>query len=135
MRVAAAALLAALAVPAPALSQPARPPAPQSALDGLDAVIQAALADQKIPGAAVGVVVGDDVVLLKGYGVRDIEKALPMTPDTLMPVASITKQFTVSALGTLVRRGKLDWDAPVRDYLPEFRPSMPTGARSGVARP
>ena len=121
MRVAAAALLAALAVPAPAVSQPARPPTPASALDGLDAVIQAALADQKIPGAAVGVVVGDEVVLLKGYGVRDIEKALPMTPDTLMPIASITKQFTVSALGTLVRRGKLDWDAPVRDYLPEFR--------------
>ena len=38
-----------------------------------------------------------------------------------MPIASVTKQFTVAALGTLVRRGKLDWDAPVRDYLPEFR--------------
>ena len=44
-----------------------------------------------------------------------------MTPDTLMPIASITKQFTVGSLGTLVRQGKLDWDKPVRDYLPDFR--------------
>lgn len=96
-------------------------PAPRAALDGIDAVIEGELADQKIPGAAVAVVVGDEVVLLKGYGFRDRDKRIPMTPDTLMPIASVTKQFTVAALGTLVRRGKLDWDAPVRDYLPEFR--------------
>lgn len=113
-----AALLAVLA--SPAFGDAPRPD-PAAALAGLDAAIEAALADQKIPGAAVGVVVGDEVVLLKGYGLRDLERKLPMTPDTLMPIASVTKQFTVSALGTLVRRGKLDWDAPVRDYLPEFR--------------
>lgn len=96
-----------------------RPPA--QAFQGLDALIEKALADQKIPGATVGVVVGDEVVLLKGYGLRDREQKLPMTPDTLMPIASVTKQFTVSALGTLVRQGKLDWDRPVRDYLPDFR--------------
>jgi len=96
-------------------------PAPRVALEGIDAVIEAALADQHIPGAAVAVVVGDEVVLLEGYGFRDREKRIPMTPDTLLPIASVTKQFTVAALGTLVRRGKLDWDAPVRDYMPEFR--------------
>ena len=69
-----------------------RPPA--QAFQGLDALIEEALADQKIPGATVGVVVGDEVVLLKGYGLRDREQKLPMTPDTLMPIASVTKQFT-----------------------------------------
>jgi CubicO group peptidase (beta-lactamase class C family) len=96
-----------------------RPPA--RALQGLDALIEKALADQKIPGATVGVVVGDEVVLLKGYGFADRDARRPMTPDTLMPIASVTKQFTVGALGTLVRQGKLDWDRPVRDYMPDFR--------------
>ena len=101
----------------------AAPPRPQpaQALAGLDALIEKALADQKVPGVTVGVVVGDEVALLKGYGLRDRVQKLPMTPDTLMPIASVTKQFTVSALGTLVRQGKLDWDRPVRDYLPDFR--------------
>ncbi|HEX2645132.1 MAG TPA: serine hydrolase [Thermoanaerobaculia bacterium] len=96
-------------------------PDPAAALAGLDAVIDQALQDQKIPGAAVGVVVGDEVVLLKGYGYRDLENRQPMTPDTILPIASVSKQLTVAALATLVRRGKLDWDRPVRDVMPEFR--------------
>ncbi len=96
-------------------------PDPNKALAGIDALVERALAEQKIPGAAVAVVIGDEVVLLEGYGLRDVEKNLPMTPDTMMPIASVTKQFTVASLGTLARRGKLDWDEPVRDYLPEFR--------------
>ena len=96
-------------------------PAPRKALAGLAAVIDKALAEQRIPGAAVGVVCGDAVVLLEGYGLRDIENKKPMTPDTMMPIASVTKQFTVAALGTLVRQGKLDWDEPVRDFMPDFR--------------
>lgn len=96
-----------------------RPPA--EAFKGFDALVDKALADQQIPGATVGVVVGDQVVLLKGYGLADREGKRAMTPDTLMPIASVTKQFTVGALGTLVRQGKLDWDKPVRDYMPDFR--------------
>lgn len=99
----------------------AAPPDPKRALAGIDRLIEEALAAQKIPGASVAVVVGDEVVLLKGYGWRDVEQKLPMTPDTIVPIASVTKQFTVASLGTLVRQGKLDWDEPVRDYLPEFR--------------
>ena len=118
--IASAALALTLAVPAAAAPPPPRP-RPAQALASLDALVEKALAEQKIPGATVGVVVGDEVVLLKGYGLRDREKNLPMTPDTLMPIASITKQFTVGSLGTLVRQGKLDWDKPVRDYLPDFR--------------
>lgn len=94
---------------------------PAKALAGIDAFIEKAIADQKIPGASVAVVVGDEVVLLKGYGVRDREGSRPMTPDTVIPIASVSKQFTVASLGTLVRQGKLDWDKPVRDYLPDFR--------------
>lgn len=103
-----------------AAAQPPRPE-PQAALDGLDTVIEQTLAEQKIPGAAVGVVAGGKVVLLEGYGLRDLETQKPMTADTILPIASITKQLTVAALGTLVRQGKLEWDEPVRDVMPEFR--------------
>jgi CubicO group peptidase (beta-lactamase class C family) len=93
----------------------------KKALAGIDALIERELEAQRIPGAAVGVVIGDEVVLLKGYGWRDVGKKKPVTPDTMFPIASITKQFTVASLGTLARQGKLDWDAPVRDSMPDFR--------------
>ena len=99
----------------------AKEPPPRDALAGIDAVIERALQTYQVPGASVAVMVGDEVVHVKGYGFRDVEKKLPVTPETQMPIASITKQFTVAALGTLVRQGKLDWDKPVREYLPDFR--------------
>jgi CubicO group peptidase (beta-lactamase class C family) len=99
----------------------AKEPPPNRGLDGIDAVIEQELKTFQVPGVAVAVVVGDEVVLSKGYGLRDVEKKVPMTAETLMPIASVTKQFTVAALATLVRQGKLDWDKPVREYLPDFR--------------
>jgi CubicO group peptidase (beta-lactamase class C family) len=99
----------------------AKEPPPVDALKGIDAVIEQELKTFQVPGVAVAVVVGDEVVLSKGYGLRDVEKKLPMAAETQMPIASVTKQFTVAALGTLVRQGKLDWDKPVREYLPDFR--------------
>jgi CubicO group peptidase (beta-lactamase class C family) len=99
----------------------AKEPPPAEALKGIDAVIEQELKTFQVPGVAVAVVVGDEVVFSKGYGLRDVEKKVPMTAETLMPIASVTKQFTVAALATLVRQGKLDWDKPVREYLPDFR--------------
>jgi CubicO group peptidase (beta-lactamase class C family) len=99
----------------------AKEPPPDQALAGLDAVIEHELKTFQVPGVAVAVVVGDEVVLSKGYGLRDVEKKLPMAAETQMPIASVTKQFTVAALATLVRQGKLEWDKPVREYLPDFR--------------
>jgi CubicO group peptidase (beta-lactamase class C family) len=77
--------------------------------------------DWKMPGMAVAVVKGGQVVLLEGYGLRDLEGKLPVTPRTIFPIASITKSFTVAALASLAAEGKLDWDEPVHDLLPGFR--------------
>jgi len=90
-------------------------------LDGLDAFIAQVMDEWKVPGLAIAVVDEGEVVLLKGYGYRDLEQELPVTPRTLFAIGSITKSFTVSLLGTLVDEGKLDWDTPVREYLPDFR--------------
>ncbi len=94
---------------------------PAAALQGLDQIINDALKAFDVPGVGVAVVVGDEVVLSKGYGFRDVAKKTPMTGDTVMPIASMTKQFAVAGLATFVRQGKLEWDKPVRNYLPDFR--------------
>jgi CubicO group peptidase (beta-lactamase class C family) len=90
-------------------------------LDGFDAWVNQALKDFKAPGAAVVIVQRDKIVLLKGYGERDIARQLPVTPQTLFAIGSVTKSFSVTMLGMLVDEGKLEWDKPVRDYLPGFR--------------
>ena len=90
-------------------------------LDGFDAFVEQALKDWKVPGVAIAVVKGDKVILLKGYGFRDAEKQLPVTPQTLFAIGSITKSFTVTTLGMLMDEGKLDWDEPVRNVFPRFK--------------
>jgi len=60
-------------------------------------------------------------VYLKGHGLRDLEKRLPATPQTLYAIGSSSKAFTTFAMGALVDQGKLQWDVPVRTYLPWFR--------------
>jgi len=94
---------------------------PPDPLADYDAYVQRVMQDWHVPGAAIVIVKDGKVVLSKGYGVRDIKNNLPVTDQTLFPIASITKSFTVATLGTLATEGKLDWDKPVREYLPDFR--------------
>lgn len=74
-----------------------------------------------VPGLAIAVVQDDQILLCEGYGFRNISKQLPITPDTLFPIASCTKAFTATSIGLLVDTGQLDWDKPVKDYLPTFK--------------
>ena len=91
-------------------------------LDGsFDGFVAQALKDWNVPGVAIAVVQDGHVMLIKGYGYRDVKKQLPVTPKTLFAIGSATKSFTVTSLGILVDEGKLDWDRPVREYLPNFR--------------
>jgi len=94
---------------------------PAKALDGFDDFVNQTIKDWHGAGAAVAVVRGDKVILLKGYGYRDVEKKLPMTPKSLCAIASITKSFTVSDLGMLMDEGKGAWDVPVRTVFPSFK--------------
>lgn len=79
------------------------------------------MADWHVPGLAIAVVRDDKVVLAKGYGVRDLVSKQPVTPDTLFAAGSITKTFTATGLAMLVDEGRLTWDTPVRDVMPDFR--------------
>jgi CubicO group peptidase (beta-lactamase class C family) len=86
----------------------------------LDAFISRALKEYQVPGAAVAVVQDGKPVLLKGYGVRDVTKGGAVDENTIFQLASVTKTLTGAAAATVVDEGKLDWDTPIFNYLPEF---------------
>jgi CubicO group peptidase (beta-lactamase class C family) len=85
----------------------------------LDAFITRALKEYQVPGAAVAVVQNGRGVLLKGYGVRDVTKPGAVDENTIFQLASVTKTLTGAAAGTVVDEGKLDWDKPIFNYLPD----------------
>src|ERR1700736_4431525 len=90
-------------------------------LEGFDEYMAKVLKDWNGPGIGVGIVAGDKLVFAKGYGYRDYEKKLPITPGTMFQIASNTKLFTAVAAGMLVEDGKLTWDKPVRESVPSIR--------------
>ena len=86
----------------------------------LNVLISRALKEYQVPGAAVAVVRDGKVALLKGYGVRDVTKSGAVDENTIFQLASVTKTLTAAAAATVVDEGKLDWDKPIFNYLPEF---------------
>src|SRR5438093_720052 len=90
-------------------------------LKGFDAYLEAIVKDWNVPGLGVGVVAKDRLVFARGYGFRDFGRRLPFTPKTTVPIASNTKLFTAVATGLLVEDGKLDWDKPVRQFVPDIQ--------------
>ena len=72
------------------------------------------------PGCAVGVAVGGKPVLMKAYGMADLEHDVRNTPDTIFEAGSVSKQFTAMAVQLLASEGKLKLDDPVRKYIPEL---------------
>ncbi len=103
-------------------------------LEGFDAIAEKALTDFKVPGLAIAVVKDGRIIYAKGFGRRDVDKELPVTPHTLFAIGSCTKAFTTFVMGTLVDEGKLQWDTPVRTYLPGFRMSDPIATESITPR-
>jgi CubicO group peptidase (beta-lactamase class C family) len=95
--------------------------APQEPVKGLDAFTDSVMKEWKVPGLAIAVVKDGQVIVAKGYGYRDLEGKVPVTARTLFAIGSNSKSFTVTVMGMLNDVGKLDWDKPVREYLPDFR--------------
>src|ERR1700693_5438651 len=94
-------------------------------LSDVDKLVTDTMNVWQVPGLAVAIVQNDRVVYAKGFGVREIGKPDPVTPDTLFEIASTTKAFTTTALAILVDQKKLDWDDPVRKYVDYFHLSDP----------
>jgi CubicO group peptidase (beta-lactamase class C family) len=128
------ALVLATSAPSFAATQAAKTkPAPSAqatgaVAQGLDArlaAIEKAIDDKRkeygIPGVSLVVVKDDAVIYMKGLGVKDFEKKLPVTPDTLFAIGSATKAFTAMTLAQQADEGKVSFDDSPKKFLPYFK--------------
>jgi len=87
----------------------------------LERLVDDAMKCWAIPSLAIAVVHGDDVILLKGYGVRELGASAAVTPDTQFMIFSLTKSINAAGIALLVDEQRLNWDTRVREILPEFQ--------------
>src|SRR5271169_445802 len=105
-----------------------------SALTQLDAYIRSSLASTKVPGVAVAVVYNNQVVFLRGYGIRKVGDPAQVDPDTVFEIASLSKPVTSTILASLVGEGKVGWDDRIIDIDPGFQLSSPDTTRQITIR-
>jgi CubicO group peptidase (beta-lactamase class C family) len=117
------------AAPSP---QPSRPPSASLDLAAVDRLIQDGLEASALPGAALAITRGDEVLHVRGYGHDATGAALSGT--SLFRVASLSKSMTATAVMQLVEAGRLSLDHSVASYLPEFRPADGRGAAITVSQ-
>ncbi len=79
------------------------------------------LKERKAAGFAVAVIQKDKIIYAKGFGYRDYEKKIPATPNTQFAIGSCTKAFTSLLIGLLDKEAKIEYDKPVREYLPGLK--------------
>jgi CubicO group peptidase (beta-lactamase class C family) len=92
-----------------------------AALAAIEKAVEERRQSLHVPGAALVIVKDNQIILLKGFGLRDIERKLPVTPETLFGIASATKTFTALAAVISADEGKLSLDDSSRKYLPYFK--------------
>lgn len=102
--------------------------------DSLDIYVNRALADWKIPGVAVCIVKNGKVVLMKGYGVKEMGTTDQVDENTLFMIGSNSKAFTATALAMLDADKKLSLDDKVQKWLPDFKLYDPWVAKEATVR-
>jgi CubicO group peptidase (beta-lactamase class C family) len=83
----------------------------------------------EIPGMAIGIISGGELIHVAGYGYADVEQGIPAEDSTIFMIASISKTVTATAMMVLESRGEIDLDDDINEYLP-FRivnPHVPDG--------
>ncbi len=75
----------------------------------------------KLPGISVAIVHDQDIIFKKGYGFADVEKKIPMKPETIFSICSISKLFTSVAIMQLWEQGKLRLDDSLQALLPDYK--------------
>ena len=104
--------LLSIATPVVAAPDPATFPA------RVDAYFEKEISPDQVPGVAVAVLRGDEVLIAKGYGLANIEHNVPVTRDTIFQLGSVGKMFTAVAVMTQVEQGKIRLDDPIVKYFP-----------------
>ena len=115
-RAAVALMALGLMLAAPAVAQDRGP----ARFDALVALAEAKMQEHRVPGVAIGII-DNGVLRTRGLGVTNVEDGLAVNDHTVFPIASISKTFAATAMMRLVEQGKVDLQAPVRKYLPDFK--------------
>jgi serine beta-lactamase-like protein LACTB len=105
------------------------PDAPPAALEPLEHWLEKEVAAKRLPALSIALVDDQTVVRSRGFGYQDPQAKTSATGDTLYRVGSVSKPFTALLLMMLVEMGVIDLDAPVQDYLPDFRPINKSGKK------
>ncbi len=102
-------------------SAPELQPLTAEALAEFAAYIEETRESFNVPGMAVVVVQGGEVVFAQGFGVKEARGADPVTPDTVFSIGSLTKAMTSMMTATLVDQGLMGWDTRVVEVMPQFQ--------------
>ncbi len=98
-----------------------------AAVERLGQFIAHEMTDKELPALSITLVDDQQIVWAKGFGFADPKRKVPATAETVYRVGSVSKLFTDIAVMQLVEQGRLDLDAPITRYLPNFRPRNPFG--------
>jgi beta-lactamase class C len=94
-----------------------------------EAMAQALVANQRVPGLAMAIVKDGHILSARGYGITDVRAAEPIDAHTVFRLASLSKSFAGTVTGLLVSQGALRWDSKLTTYMPGLRLSDPTAAQ------
>src|SRR6266481_2363482 len=91
----------------------------------LQSLIHHEMQDKQLPAFSIALVDGKEIVWAQGFGYQDPEHKIPATAHTIYRVGSVSKLFTDIGIMQMVEAGKINLDAPVSQYVPDFRPQNP----------
>jgi len=126
-------LIALLTVSFSGIVNPAQAQSNSSNFSEVDAYVAQTMRDLPIKGLALSIVKGDQIIYMQGYGIANAQGD-PATPQTPWPMGSVTKSFTALAIRQLANAGKVNLNAPLQDYLPEFQLADPDAASAITIR-
>jgi CubicO group peptidase (beta-lactamase class C family) len=106
----------------------------QAALGQLDGLAEQAMSRTNVPGIAIAVVSRDELVFLKGFGVREVGKPGLVDPDTVFQLASVSKPIATTVMAALVGDGVIAWDDPIIKHDPGFQMHDPWVTREVTLR-
>ncbi len=95
--------------------------AQEPSLQGFDEYVNKAMKEWDVPGVAIALIKNDKIILAKGYGVKKLGDAAPVTERTVFAIGSSSKAFTAALVAMLVDDNKMKWDDPLAKYLSGFQ--------------
>jgi CubicO group peptidase (beta-lactamase class C family) len=118
----------------PSFSQRRGTPTQADTLNNINSFVLQMMAEWKIPATSITIVKDGKPYSSFALGLKNTQKNIPNTVNTLFPIASCTKSFTAAALAILVDEGKLDWNKPIKEYMPDFQLYDDEATRTVTAR-